>query len=114
MDGRLQELNGKAEKLVTVVVPVYNVQKYLRNCLDSVVTQTYEPIEVILVDDGSTDQSGKSAMNMRTETAVSEYFIRKIKASLRREIWVLRKPVEIMWCLWMPMMVFTGSCWKYI
>lgn len=59
MDGRLQELNGKAEKLVTVVVPVYNVQKYLRNCLDSVVTQTYEPIEVILVDDGSTDQSGK-------------------------------------------------------
>lgn len=52
-------MNGKAEKLVTVVVPVYNVQKYLRNCLDSVVTQTYEPIEVILVDDGSTDQSGK-------------------------------------------------------
>lgn len=53
-------MNGKAEKLVTVVVPVYNVQKYLRNCLDSVVTQTYEPIEVILVDDGSTRPEWKN------------------------------------------------------
>lgn len=53
-------MNGKAEKLVTVVVPVYNVQKYLRNCLDSVVTQTYEPIEIILVGDGQQTRMWKN------------------------------------------------------
>lgn len=51
-------MNGKTEKLITVVIPVYNVQNYLRDCLDSVETQTYRQMEVILVDDGSTDQSG--------------------------------------------------------
>ena len=43
---------------VSVVIPVYNVEKYLVQCLDSVVAQDYKDIEVILVDDGSTDSSG--------------------------------------------------------
>lgn len=44
--------------LVSVIVPVYNVEKYLRKCVDSILSQTLEQIEVILVNDGSTDNSG--------------------------------------------------------
>lgn len=44
--------------LISVIVPVYNVSAYLRRCVDSILTQTYENLEVILVDDGSTDSSG--------------------------------------------------------
>lgn len=44
--------------LISVIVPVYNVESYLRKCLDSIVGQTYKKLEIILVDDGSTDGSG--------------------------------------------------------
>lgn len=45
--------------LVSVIIPVYNTEKYLNKCLDSVINQSYSKLEVILVDDGSQDQSGK-------------------------------------------------------
>lgn len=45
--------------LISVIIPVYNVAKYLKECVESVLTQTFEDFEILLVDDGSTDNSGE-------------------------------------------------------
>lgn len=49
------------EELVSVIVPIYNVEKFLKECLYSIVSQTYKNLEIILIDDGSSDDSGKIA-----------------------------------------------------
>lgn len=51
-------MNPYATKL-SVIVPIYNCEKYLNCCIDSILNQTYKPLEIILVDDGSTDSSSK-------------------------------------------------------
>ena len=44
--------------LISVIVPVYNVENYLSRCISSIIKQSYKNFELILVDDGSTDKSG--------------------------------------------------------
>ena len=46
------------DNLISIIVPVYKVEKYLRRCVDSILSQTYQNIEVLLIDDGSPDSSG--------------------------------------------------------
>lgn len=47
------------QKLLSVIVPIYNVEAYLPRCLDSIINQTYRKLEIICIDDGSTDNVGK-------------------------------------------------------
>ncbi len=46
------------QSLISIIIPIFNVEKYLRKCLDSILKQSYHDFEAILVDDGSTDSSG--------------------------------------------------------
>ena len=66
--------------LISIIIPVYNVEKYLRVCLDSVINQSYSDYEVILVDDGSTDSSPAICDEYCNKDSASKLFIRKIWA----------------------------------
>lgn len=56
----MKHKNGRERNMdkISVIVPVYNTEKYLRKCVNSIINQTYKNLEIILVDDGSTDDSG--------------------------------------------------------
>ena len=43
---------------ISIIIPVYNVEKHIRQCLDSIINQTFLDFEVLLIDDGSPDKSG--------------------------------------------------------
>ena len=81
-------MKSKMDPLVSVVIPVYNVESYLHECVKSVVEQTYTNIEIILVDDGSTDNSG----TLCDEFALS---IRRMVDCLTLGITAFADPVEV-------------------
>ena len=61
-------------QLISIVVPVYNVEEYLKQCLDSILEQTFSNYEVILVNDGSTDSSGLICQEYAEKDARIRYF----------------------------------------
>ena len=53
----LSELGNSGQVLVSIIIPIYNVEPFLKECINSVVSQTYTNLEILLIDDGSTDNS---------------------------------------------------------
>ena len=51
--------------MISVVVPIFKVEQYLINCVESILNQTYKDLEIILVDDGSPDNCGKMIMQSK-------------------------------------------------
>lgn len=66
----IKNLNvNDSEALVSIIIPVYNVENYLTECVNSVLAQTYKKLEIILIDDGSTDHSGKLCDSLQEKDA---------------------------------------------
>ena len=63
-----------SNKLISIIVPIYNVEQYLTKCVESLINQTYKNIEIILVDDGSTDNSGIIADRLAKKDARIKIF----------------------------------------
>ena len=45
--------------MISIIVPIYNIEEYLSSCIENILNQTYKDLEILLIDDGSTDNSGK-------------------------------------------------------
>ena len=65
---------GGSEELVSIIVPIYNVENYLRMCLDSIEHQTYSNIEVLLINDGSPDSFGEICQEYVARDSRFHYF----------------------------------------
>ena len=74
------------KEVVSIVIPIYNVEAYLKQCLETIVNQTYPNLEIILVNDGSPDNSEEIARNFSREIRVFAMCDKLMGAYLQPEI----------------------------
>lgn len=67
----------RVKPLISVIVPIFNVAEFLRECLESLQNQTYENVEILLIDDGSSDESGDICEKFASENAKFRVFHKK-------------------------------------
>lgn len=72
--------------IISVIIPVYNVEKYIRQCLESVINQTFKDIEIICINDGSTDNSLKILQEFSQKDKRIMVIDKKMKELLSQEI----------------------------
>ena len=84
MEGKREKgeevMNGKGTAKVSVIVPVYNAERYLKQCVESILAQTLKNVEIIFVDDGSTDGS----LEILKDYQAKDYRIRVVSGKYRR------------------------------
>lgn len=91
---------------VSIVVPVYNVEKYLQECLDSLINQSCQNIEIILVDDGSSDSSGDICEEYKRKDHRIKVIHKKMKGNILPDYGVSRKQKRHMRCFAIVMITF--------
>lgn len=73
--------------MVSIIIPVFNAENYLKNCIDSIFNQDYKDFEIILIDDGSTDKSNEIAISFASEKDnVSYYYQNNCGAAVARNV----------------------------
>ena len=75
-DGKMLKLNDE-DFLISIVIPIYNAEKYLEECLNSIKNQTYKNFEVIMVNDGSKDESETICKRFLEYDARFRYFTKE-------------------------------------
>lgn len=73
-------------ELISVIIPIYNSEKYLKRCIESVLNQTYKNLEILLVDDGSTDTSLEICKNYELLDKRVKVFCKKTEDKEVQEI----------------------------
>lgn len=66
--------DGEKMKKISIIVPVYNSAKTIKRCLDSLINQTYNNLEIIVVDDGSNDESATIIKLISKQESFVKYF----------------------------------------
>lgn len=80
---------------ISIIVPVYNIEKYLEKSVDSLINQTYKNLEIILIDDGSSDNSPQICDDFAKKDSRIKVIHQKIKEYLRQEMpdWMLHRAI---------------------
>ena len=73
--------------LISIIIPIYNSEAYLDRCIQSILQQDYAHFELLLIDDGSTDQTGRIISGWKKKTNGSVCFTKKTGASPAQGIW---------------------------
>lgn len=101
-----------AELLISVIVPVYNVEKYLNNCVESIINQTYKNLEIILVDDGSTDNCPQICDEWAKKDDRIKVIHKKTVVQLLHVMMDWALPQETILPLWTVMITFLLICMR--
>lgn len=95
---------------ISVIVPVYNSINCLERCVKSICAQTYEHLEILLIDDGSTDGTDRLCERLASEDDRIRTHHKKNGEHLQREMWESGCPQGSIWVLWTVMTISSRIC----